>query len=112
MKSSNGPPARRRPPTALRHRTRLLAAFDRSGLSAAAFARQRGIRYTTFCGWCQRRARPPAAPAFVQVAVAEPPASAELRIELGAHAHVRLTSVSQIELAVRLLQGLNAPTAC
>ena len=32
-------------------RIRLLAEFDRSGLTAATFARKRGLRYTTFRGW-------------------------------------------------------------
>jgi transposase-like protein len=51
-------------------RAQLLAAFERSGLSGAAFARQHGIHYTTFCGWRQRQAK--ARPAFVQVELAAP----------------------------------------
>src|SRR5258708_21725700 len=42
------PPARR---------VQLLKAFERSGSSAAAFARQYGLTYTTFCGWRQQRAK-------------------------------------------------------
>jgi transposase-like protein len=83
-------------------RARLLAAFERSGLSAAAFARQHGLNYTTFCGWRKRAER---SPAFVQV---ELPATAApaLVVELGATARLRLTDAAQIPLAVALLQSL------
>jgi hypothetical protein len=99
-------------------RAKLLAAFDRSGLSAAAFARQHGLTYTTFCGWRGRQAKSktPAgakatagrSPAFVQVEVTAPVAP-ELLIELGGSARLRLTSASQLDLAAALLQRL-APT--
>jgi hypothetical protein len=36
-------------------------------LSAAAFARQQGIGYTTFSGWRHRRAKTKASPAFIEV---------------------------------------------
>ena len=87
-------------------RAQLLAAFDRSGLSAAAFARQQGIHYTTFCGWRQRRDRAKASPAFVQVELASPAPPSELVIEMGA-ARLRLVSAAQIPLAARLLQAFN-----
>ena len=87
-------------------------AFDRSGLSAAAFARQHRLNYTTFCGWRQRRANAKPAPAFVQVELPEPAAPVELMIELGAQSRMPITSTGQIELAVRLLQALNARSAC
>ena len=91
---------------------RWLAAFDRSGLSAAAFTRRHGLNYTTFCGWRQRRAKAKTSPAFVQVELPEPAVPAELVIELGAQARLRISSAGQIALAVRLLQSLNAKTAC
>lgn len=93
-------------------RAKLLAAFERSGLSAAAFARQQGLNYTTFCGWRHRRAQAKASPGFVQVEVASAPDPVELVIELSARARMRLTSAGQIELATRLLQALNATTPC
>ena len=103
MKRFNGSPRPRRKRTKASQRTRLLQAFDRSGLSAAAFARRHGLHYTTFCNW--RRRRPQSSPGFVQVELAVP---TELVIELGAHARLRLTSNSQIDLAARLLQRLQA----
>jgi transposase-like protein len=90
-------------------RAKFLAAFERSGLSAAAFARQQGLNYTTFCGWRQRGTKAKASPEFVQVELASVPAPAELVIELSANARLRLTSASQLDLAAALLQRL-APT--
>jgi transposase-like protein len=112
MKRPKGSPGRHRRATPPARRSRLLAAFERSGLSAAAFARRHGIRYTTFCGWRQRRPKTEPSPAFVQVELAEPIAPAELLIDLGAHTRLRLTSARQIDLAVELLRRLNAPAPC
>jgi hypothetical protein len=81
-------------------------------LSAAAFARQQGIGYTTFCGWRHRRARVKAIPAFVEVEVPGPAAAVELLIEVGPHARLRLTSAAQMELAARFLHHFNALTSC
>ena len=93
-------------------REQLLEAFDQSGLSAAEFARQHRLNYTTFCGWRQRRDKTKGLPAFVQVEVAPQPAPAELLIEVGAAARIRLQSEGQITLAVRLLHHLNAVGPC
>lgn len=93
-------------------RARLLAAFDWSGLSAAAFAREHGLTYTTFCGWRHRRAKAKPSPGFVQVELPAVAAPVELVIELGAQARLRLTSARQLELATRLIQALHAPAPC
>ena len=97
-------------------RAQLLRAFDRSGLSAAAFARRHQLRYTTFCHWRQRRDRTTVAPSFVQVELpAEPVAAATataLIVELGQGARLRLESPAQIALAAALLQQLNAGRPC
>jgi hypothetical protein len=93
-------------------RAKFLAAFDRSRLSAAAFARQQGLNYTTFCGWRQRRTKAKASPDFVQVEVASVPAPAELVIELTGRARMCITSVGQIELAARLLHALHTSAPC
>ena len=77
MKKNNVSPRCRATRTDAAQRAQLLAAFDRSGLSGADFARQQGVHYTTFCGWRQRRDRGPASPAFVQVELTPPPPSAE-----------------------------------
>ena len=112
MKTSNGLSGRRLRRTGADQRAQLLAAFDRSGMSAAAFARQEGLIYSTFCGWRHRRAKTNASSGFVQVQLARAPALAELVIELDARARMRISCAEQIELAARLLQALNATTSC
>ena len=112
MNNSNGFQRRRRRPTLPSRRTELLAAFDRSGLSAAAFAREQGIRYTTFCGWRHRQAKRPPAPGFVEVEVSVQPQGVELLVELGGGARLRIASSAQAELAARLVHHLNALASC
>jgi hypothetical protein len=112
MKRSTRSPRSRYARAGAARRTRLLAAFERSGLSAAAFARQRGLNYTTFCGWRQRQSKTKRSPGFVQVELPSPAAPVELVIELSAQTRMRIGSASQLELAARLLQALNAARPC
>jgi transposase-like protein len=98
--------------TTAAERARLLAAFERSGLSAAAFARQHGLHYTTFCGWRHQRAKLKPAPAFLQVELTAPPTAGGLIVELGGRARLRIESASQIALAAQLLQHLHAARPC
>jgi hypothetical protein len=102
----------RAPRTTLAERTQLLSAFDRSGLSAAAFARQHALTYTTFCGWRQRQSKAEALPAFVEVELPTSSEATELVVEWGAQARLRIRCRGQIPLAVRLLQHLNATAPC
>jgi hypothetical protein len=81
-------------------------------LSAADFARQQGVHYTTFCGWRQRRDQRPSSPGFVQVEVPESTPPVELVIEWGGRVRLRLTSEAQIPLAAHLLQACNLPLPC
>jgi hypothetical protein len=110
MKTSNGSPRRLRKSIDTKRRTQLLVAFDHSGLSAAAFARQHGIHYTTFCDWRHRRAK--SLPGFVEVELPRAAVPVEVMVELGEHARIRITSTDQVEVVARLLQALNAPTSC
>jgi transposase-like protein len=103
---------RRRQRILPRRRTQLLAAFDRSGLSAAAFARQHGVGYSTFCGWRHRRGKTPPSPAFVEVELPGSAAAVELLIEVGVPARLRISSTAQMELAARFLHRFNALTSC
>jgi hypothetical protein len=111
MKKNNISPRRRTARTDAAQRAQLLAAFDRSGLSAADFARRQGVPYTTFCGWRQRRDRGPSSPAFVQVELTPPPPSAELVLEVGP-ARLRVVSPAQLPLAAGLLQLLQEGRPC
>lgn len=110
MKRSNGSLGPARKSTGPKRREQLLAEFDSSGLSAAAFARRHGVHYTTFCGWRQRRAK--ASPKFVQVELEAAAAPVPLVIELGARARMRITSAEQLPLAAGLLLALNPPSSC
>ncbi len=112
MKNTHGFTRPRRSRTSVTRRAQLLAAFERSGLSAAAFARQHHLHYTTFCNWRQRQASTKPAPDFVQVELSPPPARAGLVIELGSFARVRITEAGQMELAAQLLQVLSHATPC
>ena len=89
-------------------REQLLAEFDRSGLSGAAFARERRISYGTFCNWRQQRSRSQRL-AFTEVEIVPQPSPEPLVIELGLHARMRLASPAQVELAAALLQHLQKP---
>jgi transposase-like protein len=112
MKTSNGYVRHRRSRTTATRRAQLLAAFERSGLSAAAFARQHDLHYTTFCGWRQRQAKAEPSSGFVQVELATPEAPAELVIELGASGRMRIRHAGQMVLAVRLLRELQSSEPC
>lgn len=89
-------------------RERLLSRFERSGMSAAAFARKHSINYTTFCGWRQRaRALECAAPQLLEVEV-EPAKPCGIEVELGAGCRLRLEGPEQAGLAAALLRELGA----
>lgn len=112
MNNSNGLLCRRRRRTSASRRKHLLADFARSGLSAAAFAREHGVGYSTFCGWLHRQAKARPSPAFVEIEVSAPAAAVELWLEVGAHARLCLTSEAQLELAAQFLQHVEALAVC
>ncbi len=89
-------------------RERLLTEFDRSGLSAAAFARERQLPYATLCHWRHQRARGKPV-AFAQVEIVPPPVVEPLVIEFGSLVRLRLSSPAQVELAAHLLKLFQAP---
>ena len=108
MKPHLQSPAPRRQRTSFTRRQQLLAEFDRSGLSATAFAHQHGIVYSTFCQWRARRPRRAPA-AFTEVEILRSPTPEPLVVELGPHARMRVTSIEQLELAAGLLKQLQSP---
>jgi transposase-like protein len=113
MKSSPSDLLPRHRRTGPAERSELLDAFERSGSSAAAFARKHGIRYGTFDAWRrQRRRATKATPDFVQIEVSQAVAPVEVIIELGPSARLRLATASQVTLAAQLLQALNSPRSC
>ena len=97
----------------------LLAAFDRSGISAMAFARQHGVQYQTFIVWLRkRREQGPAPaldssmPAFAEVLVnhaAHLASAGSLRIVLPCGAAIEITSSASLPLTLELLAALRRP---
>lgn len=110
MKKSN--PRSRARRSSASQRAELLTAFDRSGLTAAAFARKHQLNYTTFCGWHQRRRQTAAVPNFVQVELPAAAAANVLLVELVGGARLRIASADQIVLAAALVQQLHTSGPC
>ena len=107
-------------PTPMRTRSRrttgdaraaLLLAFQRSGLSAAAFAREHGLGGSTFYHWL-RQARTASPPAFVEVELPPALTTEGLVIELSPAPRLHLAGRHQVALAAQLLQALQTPRPC
>ena len=97
--------------TSREQRRVILAEFERSGLSAAEFARRTGLKYSTFALWVQhrRRRKRPArrSPLRLLEAVLSPatPATA-LTVLLPGGARLELRQVGQVALAAALVHAL------
>jgi transposase-like protein len=89
----------------------ILAEFERSGVSAAQFAKRTGLKYSTLAGWLQRyrRTKPQARARQVRlleavVEQAQPPMA--LVVELPGGARLEISNVDQAALAADLLRTL------
>lgn len=101
-------------------REAFLDAFEQSGLSGAAFARQRNIKYATFAYWRQARRKErlqaigteiASETSFHEIVVQAEnpsPAIAPLRVNLPGGAQVDLSASQHIPLLVDLLSSLEA----
>ena len=108
--------------TPRRRREELLAEYERSGLSQAAFARRAGVRYPTFAHWVQKRRRvdgpvaeTPAAPSparFVELRLPDTPSmppsrsAAELSVTLPDGVVLRGAEPSALAALVRALRKI------
>lgn len=93
---------------AAERRGRLLARFERSGMSGAAFAAKHGINLKTFYGWRHRaRAEEAQEPTLVEVEL-EPAGVSAIEVELGGDFRLRLERREQTALAAALLRELGA----
>lgn len=103
--------------TPAKRREAILDEFERSAMSAQAFAKQCGIKYSTFASWVQRRERGRARPAHrISTAVtfveAEVPrqdgavTTGAIELESPEGFKVRLHGREQIALAVECLRAL------
>lgn len=85
-------------------REELLAEYDRSGLSQAAFARRAGVRYPTFAHWVQERRRTDGGAAEAPATSANAtPRFVELRLP---SAPPTASTTSVAELSVTLPDGV------
>jgi transposase-like protein len=99
----------------------ILAEFERSGLSAAQFARRTGLKYSTFVGWVQRyrrTKRPARKPTMrlLEAVVAPAALTLGLQMHLPGGARLEISDASQIPLATALVRALEkslrTATAC
>jgi len=93
----------------------ILAEFDRSGVSAARFAKLTGLKYSTFAGWVQRyrRAKPKrqAKPLRLLEAVidtGEVPGPAVV-VQGPGQVRVELSTLAQVPLVAALVRALEKP---
>lgn len=77
----------------------LLEEYERSGASAAAFAKMCGVNYQTFVNWVQRRKRERAEGKVKVVPLVEVTVRAEPAMSLGCPVVVRLPGGAQVELS-------------
>ncbi len=100
--------------TSREQRRVILAEFERSGLSAARFARQTGLKYSTFAAWVlryrrtKRSGRKPAL-RLLEAVVTPAAASPAVLVHLPGGAQVELRQTSQIPLMAALVQALESP---
>jgi transposase-like protein len=97
--------------TSKEQRRVLLAEFARSGLSAAQFARQTGLKYSTFALWVQRyrrtkRSRRKPLVQLLEAVVTPAPPRSVLLVQLPGGAQVELREANQISLVVALVRAL------
>ena len=109
-------------------REAILDAFEQSGMSALAFARQIGVKYPTFASWLQKRRgkhrkyserKLPSSTStqitFVEAQIEHPPVkSYEGTLEVEACGGVKLLVRSQndVSLAAELIRSLNGVQSC
>ena len=98
--------------TSREQRRVILAEFERSGMSAAEFARRTGLKYSTFAAWVQRghrRTKRLARRAPVRlleaVLTTATPATA-LTVQLPGGARLELSEAGQIPLTAALVHAL------
>ena len=94
------------------YKEEVLEAFESSSLSAAAFARHCGIKYSTFAAWvaARKRIRRPdsgAKPVFLVAEVPEESQPVGLEVSLPGGAVLRVSDSFQVKLLAELLHLLS-----
>ncbi|MFZ5494178.1 MAG: IS66 family insertion sequence element accessory protein TnpA [Verrucomicrobiota bacterium] len=94
--------------TTAERRSELVAAYRRSGLTMAAFARREGLRYSTFAGWVLQggwRRAPAVRFAQVQLPSVPPVTPAGLEVRLPDGTLLRGGRAAALAELVRALRG-------
>lgn len=94
------------------HRAEVVAEYQRSGLTMAAFARRERIKYPTFAGWVAKAQRDPVKPPLIKfteiklpVASREAGAEATIEVRLSDGTVLRAQRVADIVALVRALRS-------
>lgn len=103
------------------HREALLDKFEQSGMSGQQFAKQYGVKYTTFAHWCQKRRRNKASHleginiddhqivnSLTEVVARGRQPSAAIKLTLGHNVELSLSSEGQIPLVAKLIKALQS----
>ena len=89
----------------------MLREYERSGMSAAEFAKWSGMKYTTLCGWLQRHrravsaAKPGREMKWLEAVVAEPKAGVGHGMVIHLGGGIRIEALDG-KTAVEILKGL------
>jgi hypothetical protein len=101
-------------------REKLLAEFERSGISGPQFAAVVGVKYQTLAGWARKRRQrgeakvispvpPVSAARWLEAEVAGTSASGPLILHLPCGVRLEVADAKQAVLAARLVQALSQP---
>lgn len=96
------------------YKSEVVSAYERSGMSAAAFAEHCGIKYPTFASWLAKTKRisenndhsHELSQPFVIAEFASPQATDSIKLELPSGVIVHVSSASQLGLLADLLKTL------
>lgn len=100
--------------TSKEQRRLILGEFERSGVSAAQFAKRTGLKYSTLAAWVHRfrqtkRPRPKSQLRLLEAVVAPGPLTQALEVQLPGGARVQLREAGQVPLAAALIHALEKP---
>ena len=100
--------------TSKEQRRLILNEFERSGVSAAQFAKRTGVKYSTLAGWVlrYRRTKRPGLNSpvrLLEAVVAPAPVSLALQVQLPGGARLEIREASQVALVAALVRALEKP---
>ena len=92
----------------------ILVEFERSGVSAAQFARRTGLKYSTVAAWVHRYRRKQrlgtkSPVRLLEAVVASAPQLSALEVHLPGGARLEMRDASQVALVAALVRALDKP---